>query len=356
MAFVQVRVYQYRNLEDQAIDLSARKVFLVGDNAQGKTNLLEALYFLSFGSSFRGVRDSELARHGQGEVSVIGTVTTGDDNHRIQVSVRDRVRRIEIDTNVLRDRRDLIQTHPCIVFRHDDLAFAAGAPESRRVFLDQTISLVDVAYIDTLRHYRRVLRQRNEALRRGETSLLDTYDEQLVESGVHVQRARERLATAIAPVVQRLFASVTGNPVPLRFSYRPNWSTAERAREELSRRRNGDLHIGTTTCGPHRDRVRFELGNREFVRVASTGQVRLLSLILRSAQATHVIDNGATDPVLLFDDVLLELDPERRRRLVASLPEVRQQIFTFLPGEPYDGYRGDDTLVYSVVDGSFQRT
>ena len=82
----------------------------------------------------------------------------------------------------------------------------------------------------------------------------------------------------------------------------------------------------------------------------------MLSLILRSAQATHVIDNGATEPVLLFDDVLLELDPERRRRFVASLPEVRQQIFTFLPGEPYDGYRGDDTLVYSVVDGSFQRT
>ena len=356
MAFLQVRVYHYRNLKDETIDLSARKVFLVGDNAQGKTNLLEALYFLSFGSSFRGARDSELVRHGQGEFSVIGTVVTGRNNHRIQVSCRDRVRRIEIDANVLHDRRDLIHIHPCIVFRHDDLTFAVGAPEVRRVFLDQTISLVDIAYIDILRQYRRVLRQRNEALRRGETSLLDTYDEQLVHSGVNVQRARERFVTAIAPLVQRLFATITQNAAPLQFSYRPSWVAAEQACEQLYRRRNSDLQMGTTTCGPHRDRVRFALGDQEFARIASTGQVRLLSLILRSAQATYVIDNDVTEPVLLFDDVLLELDPERRQRFVASLPQVRQQIFTFLPGEPYDGYRGDDTLVYSVTDGVFERT
>lgn len=356
MAFSEVKVYNYRNLKDAAIDLAARKVFLVGDNAQGKTNLLEALYLLSFGSSFRGVRDAEIARHGENEFSVIGTVTGRGDTHRVQVAFRDRVRRIELDTTVLRDRRDLIQTHPCIVFRHDDLAFVTGAPEDQRLFLDQTISLIDLSYIDALRRYRRVLRQRNESLRRGETVLLDTYDQQLIQNGGDVQRARERLVVAFAPVVQRLFESVAQHVAPLRISYRPSWTSVDQAHDQLARQRHNDVRTGTTTSGPHRDRVRFELEQQDFARVASTGQARLVSLILRTAQAKYIIDSGMVDPVLLLDDVLLELDPEKRRRLVAALPDVQQQVFTFLPGEPYDSYRDTDTLIYSVTDGSFERT
>jgi len=146
MAFSSLRIVSFRNLGDAEIDLKGKDIFLIGENGQGKTNFLEALYFVSYGSSFRGVRDSELLRTGDRDFSA--AVKLEDSAYSgITVFLKDGKKNIVLDGKKIEDRKDLLSVAPCIVFCHEDMEFVSGAPERRRWFFDQTQSLCDPLYL-----------------------------------------------------------------------------------------------------------------------------------------------------------------------------------------------------------------
>ena len=356
MAFRSVRIYNYRNLKSCKLNLGARTVYLVGENGQGKTNFLEALYILCYGSSFRTRNDRLLVNHQEEEMSILGVLDRQGEVTRINCKYSGK-KRIEVNGKPIKDRKELLRNSPCILFSHEDIAFVKGSPEGKRTFLNQTIGLCDPLFIDDLRIYNRILRMRNNVLKQSGSDVLDVLDEQLIEAGAVLMKKRQNLIQEFQEPFAELFHKISGLEGEISLVYKPSWvatSDFSQLQDILIKKRQRYRQLGITQTGPHRDTLQFRLHGREFTREASTGQLRLMSLILRVAQATFYHQKTGKKPLLLLDDVLLELDPKRRRRFIHSLPDYDQALFTFLPEENLLDLPVTDTLIYRVNNGMIQ--
>jgi DNA replication and repair protein RecF len=388
--FNSLRTVSFRNLADDEINVSGKDVFLVGENGQGKTNFLEALYFCSYASSFRGVKDGDIARMNPGlpeskqDFSAAAELSSNGAfgiYKTIFVKYEKTKKSVFLEGKKIEDRKDLLEIAPCVVFCHEDMEFVSGSQERRRWFFDQTQSLYDPLYLDDLRKYKRVLKSRNAVLRdyrlgvSGRSAvegILDALDPQLAEYGLRLMEKRRKEAERFSAVFGALYGDVSGID-GIGVVYAPSWKDDPRLlrdisafTEYLAARRETDMGSGLTSKGPHRDRYLFirkgtspgsgeTYRDGDFSASASTGQRRLLALLLRVAQARCFSDMTGKTPVLLLDDVLLELDGDKRRRFLAVMPEYEQAFFTFLPEEPYDKYRKTDTIVYYVNGGKIGR-
>ncbi|MEL3906903.1 MAG: DNA replication and repair protein RecF [Treponema sp.] len=355
MPFLSISLYNFRNLENQTIDISAPEIFLVGKNGQGKTNLLEALYLASYGNSFRTRNESEIYKKNTDEYSIRVLFKEHEQHsHRISVISKDKKKILEKNLKRITDRKEFISTIPCILFCHDDLDFAIGAPERRRFFIDQSLSLYDSSYIDLLRNFTKLLKSRNVLLKEKKLDILDTLDIQFIPLGLQIIQKRQELIDSFNTVFSRLYEEISGiDSVVL--DYSPSWkhNTFDELLVSLIEKRQLDLAMNTSMSGPHRDKIRFIRNKKPFVQTASTGQRRLLSLILRAAQAYFYTQTTKRLPILLMDDVLLELDTDKRTKFTELLPQYDQLICTFLPGEPYRNYKREKTCVYIVSEGTF---
>ncbi len=366
MPFLSLSPVNFRNLENSTIDLLAKEVYFTGENGQGKSNLLEALYCLSYGASFRTRTDSELIKNGEQSMSLRTIYREDNGNVHSTFVVLDKGhKKIEKDGKMLKDRKELINTMPCVLYNHDDLDFAVGTPERRRFFIDQSLSMYDVTYIDVIRRYKKILKNRNLCLKERKFELFDSYDIQLIMNGLEIQKKRQDAIFKFNQIFEKLYADISGiDGVNIR--YLPSWKNqSESVLDQhslpqiddimnlLKSKRDMERAMGTTLSGPHRDRIVFVKNNSAFIPKASTGQRRLVALILRTAQAVFYTQVTGRKPILLMDDVLLELDPEKRRKLTALLPEYDQLFCTFLPGEPYENYMHETTKVYKIHNGSW---
>lgn len=280
--------------------------------------------------------------------------------HTTFIVIENGHKKIEKDGKIIHDRKELINTMPCVLYSHDDLDFAEGSPERRRFFLDQSLSMYDVMYIDVLRRYRRILKNRNLCLKEKKYELFDTYDIQLIMNGLEIQKKRKDAVFQFNQIFEKMYENVSGI-AGVNIRYLPSWKSQDEASlpnideimELVKSKRDVERSLGTTMTGPHRDRIVFIKDGVQFIPTASTGQRRLVALVLRTAQAVFYTQVTGKKPVLLMDDVLLELDPEKRKRLTAMLPDYDQLFCTFLPGEPYENYRHETTRVYKIENGSW---
>ncbi|MCL2444089.1 MAG: DNA replication and repair protein RecF [Treponema sp.] len=369
MLFSSLRTTAFRNLADKEIFTGAKDVFLVGENGQGKTNLLEALYFCAYASSFRTIRDSEIARNSflkDGEKDFSAEIKISQSiNDDILVKFENNKKSIYINGKRIEDRKELLSIAPSIVFCHEDMEFVSGSPEQRRWFFDQTLSLYDPVYLEDLRRYRRVLKSRNTVLRDfalgkfsgNPETVLDALDPQFAMYGLKLMEKRKIAAQEFSDILNRLYEEVSGirNITVL---YTQSWknTTAGQLTDEqivayLQQRRPADIAAGLSLSGPHRDRYQFLHNDINFIINASTGQRRLLALLLRAAQACCFSATTGLKPIMLLDDVLLEMDGEKRRRFLSVLPGYDQAFYTFLPDEPYQRYKKEDTLIYHMKAG-----
>jgi len=374
MLFSSLRTAAFRNLADTEVFTGVKDVFLVGENGQGKTNFLEALYFCAYASSFRIIRDSELSRNGErdfsAEVKISQSVNDG-----ILVKLEKGKKSVFINGKREEDRKELLSIAPSIVFCHEDMEFVSGTPERRRWFFDQTLSLYDPVYLEDLRRYRRILKSRNTVLKEinqrsfsgNINSVLDALDMQFVLYGHQLMEKRKTAALEFSGIFGQLYENVSGI-AGINVQYTQSWKqknitgTGEETLAFLWERRSADIAAGISLSGPHRDRYVFahnvldkgQTGSQttvDFTARASTGQKRLLALLLRTAQACRFSAMTGKNPILLLDDVLLEMDGEKRRRFLSVMPAYDQAFFTFLPDEPYQRYCKEETLIYNVKNG-----
>lgn len=364
MPFLTVSYYNFRNLQNSRIDLGSREVYFVGENGQGKSNLLESLYYAAYGISFRTHTDSQIIKNGEREFSLTALYDRAEnDTHQVRVLFENNKKRIEKNGKKINDRKELINTIPCILFCHDDLRFATGDPEDKRFFIDQSLSLYDSSYIEDIRNYKRILKSRNTILKEHKYDLIPVYNQQLAGYGLIIQSKRKKAIFLFNEIFGKLYEEITGI-ANVRISYEPGWKEIQDGvtlREpniyevitHLEARFETDKSMETTMSGPHRDKINFIHDGKLFVPTASTGQCRLISLILRVAQAVFYSRSTGLKPVLLMDDVLLELDPAKRKKLTALLPEYDQLVCTFLPGEPYKNYMRPTTKVFHVENGQW---
>lgn len=355
MPFLSLSLYNFRNLENANINISASEVFLIGQNGQGKTNLLEALYLASYGNSFRTRNEAEIYKKDTNEYSIRVLFKENEDrSHRISIVSKKKKKIIEKNLKRIHDRKDFISTIPCILFCHDDLHFVTGSLERRRFFIDQSLSLYDSSYIDILRNFTKLLKSRNQILKEKKNEVLDIIDTQIIPIGLQIMEKRRTLIEGFNNIFSSLYKSISGIDSVL-IDYSPSWKsqTFDEILVSLLEKRQSDFAMNTSMSGPHRDKIRFIRNNSPFVQTASTGQQRLLSLILRVAQAHFYTKITRRLPILLMDDVLLELDPEKRKKFTELLPQYDQLFCTFLPGEPYQNYMREKTIVYIVSEGTF---
>jgi len=209
-----------------------------------------------------------------------------------------------------------------------------------------------------LRNYRKVLKIRNYEIKNGKKDLLDVYNHQLANAGLKLQESRDITISDFNKTFSPLFRKISGFDEELYIEYIPSWKNCTSENEIVERlesKISTDFILGTTSTGPHRDGLKYNYLSRDFAKIASTGQLRLISLVLRVAQSIFFSDKTNKKPLLLLDDVLLELDNKRRMKFLEFLPEYEQIFFTFLPGEHYNEYKMDDTAVLNVKDGELSK-
>ena len=358
MPLFSLSLNNFRNLENKTIDLLSKEVYFVGENGQGKSNLLEAIYMSSYGNSFKTHSDSEIVKFGESnffiksffreENGISHTINTYYDSSKNIKKI------IEKNGKKIKDKKEIINTIPCVLFCHEDLDFVIGEPERKRFFLDQSLAMYDVVYIDILRKYKKILKNRNILLKEKKYETLDVFDFQLAETGKEIISKRKNAVYQFNRIFGNLFEKITGIE-GVSINYSPAWKTNDinEIIEILKEKRDMDKVMGTTMSGPHRDKIRFMKDGKQFVPSASTGQRRLLSIILRIAQAQYFSEITNKKPILLMDDVLLELDPDKRQKVTSFLPEYDQLFCTFLPGEPYEKYKRTTTKIYFIEKGNW---
>jgi DNA replication and repair protein RecF len=337
MRIVELRASGWRNLEPLRLQPGARVTILYGDNGQGKTNVLEAIYYLATMRSFRTTAAAELIRAEPGATPALRAELAARVEHRgleraIEIELGAAGRAVRLDGKAVRGAAAIFGAVSVVLFVPEDLLLPRAAPAARRRFLDLAVFNVERSYYREAAAYQRVLKSRNHLLKRGRPDpvLFDAYDEELARTGARVVLRRRGLVGELAPRMRDFFHALHRR-LPIDLRYR-SASTVDAAGDEAALRdallaglraaRAVDERRRFTTFGPHTDDVEVVLDGRLAREHASQGQLRSLVLALKLAELTNVEARLGDVPVLLLDDVPSELDPTRRRflfEIVAAL-------------------------------------
>lgn len=330
----------FRNLEHDPITFSSGVNLFVGHNGHGKTNVLEALSFFQFGRSFRASRDVELIRFGEEycRIEVRAIAATGDIDDFAASIERNGTKRIKVGGKDVGKYSEMVGRYPCVLFGPHDLALVSGFPAERRRLLDMVGSVVDPGYLDDLRSYRRVLTQRNAALKAGRRSEAQgVWTEELIHRGSVLAARRaalvEALREALAPhavTMEATFDIDITYHSELFSGLPPKVTIEEQFAAKLAAREADEARRGVTLVGPHRDDVQILGDGKDLRRYGSQGQRRLVAVLLRLAELSTVERSLKEPCVLLLDDLFSELDGEVSDRL-RHLVSTDRQVFVTTP-------------------------
>lgn len=355
MAVTALRTVNVRNLQNQDLDFTGKNILLIGENGQGKTNILESIYYLCYGTSFREKSDSRVVCFGKDGMSIFGHLQTRDgQDNEVAVKIRDKGKHIFLNNRKISDRKELIYTSPCIVFSHEDIQYIKGPLQQKRHFINQILGLYDPVYLEFLRNYTKTVKIKNTLLKDRQYDLIPLYHRQISEFGIELQKKRKACLVEFNETLRDLFGRVSELPGELSLDYSPSWKgckTSEDGFSYLQEHTKNDRKYFTSTNGPHRDRITVRYDERDFSSYASTGQTRLVALLLKVAQAGFFTRKTGKTPILLLDDVFLEMDPKRKDKFLSVFPENEQCFFTFLPGDSLLDMKRQNSRLFRVQSG-----
>ncbi|HEX9103201.1 MAG TPA: DNA replication/repair protein RecF [Polyangia bacterium] len=321
---------QFRNLEQVLLEPHPRFNVLSGDNGQGKTNVLEAIYLLGTLRSFRAGKTEEMVRFGAAQALVRARVEKLGTQRMLEVTLAPGHKQARVDGKGAR-ASDYFGGFNVVLFAPEDLRLPKGAPAGRRRFVDRAVWNAHPAYLGEVQTYEKVLRSRNAVLRDGgPESMLEVYDEQLARAAVAIVTRRRALVDELGPRVRAAFERVTQTGLELDIAYRTELDISDiepSMRARLLAERRKDLARGATSSGPHVDDLELVLDGKSAKLYASQGQLRAIVLALKIAEIEFLRDKLGDSPVLLLDDVSSELDPKRNAQLFDFLKSVPCQAF-----------------------------
>ncbi len=326
---VNVQVRSFRNLKSVEVELGERFNVVAGDNGQGKTNLLEAIYVLATSKSFRTSKMTDVVSFGDELASVRGRIEEDLEGRVQSVGIRAGARMVKIDDKRPPTLAAYAVRTPMVVFHPGEIALSQGASSERRRLLDRTALYLAPAAMDELDRYTRALRARQRALEArgpGASDLAD-WETLCARHGVALMEHRARAAELLAERAQEAFSRIAAPDLRLEVAYAPGAPRDEaELAAELERRRSIDVRRGSAGVGPHRDDLGLAISGRPVRGVASQGQHRAVTLALKSAEIAVIGGARGVQPVLLLDDVSSELDRDRTAALFAFLREQQGQV------------------------------
>ena len=407
MHLAHLRLRDFRNYARLDADFAPGFHLLLGDNAQGKTNILEAIYLMATLRSFRGVGGAQLIRHGQKGYFVGGTVVGGNiptspapfslsankvggegrgevapdrqtKNPSPQPSPRPggerevkiltsqgsreikmfwsvSERKLTLDGRPVKKLTDYLGVLRTVVFCTEDLQLVKGAARARRRFLDLLLAQTQPGYLPLLQRYLRAVRARNALLKQRaiDEAALDSFSQELVKLGDDVIRSRRELAPKFSPLARLAYRRIAHDAEELRMEYQP--SVKNDFAVELAQSRNRERSYRSTLVGPHRDDLQLLLDGKSAAQFGSEGQKRTLAIALKMAQAEFLAGIHGSPPVLLIDDVMGELDVKRRSGLLPLLDQARKtggQVFMTATEENWPRELGKDLQRWEVKNGA----
>jgi DNA replication and repair protein RecF len=367
----------FRNYLEQQVNFSEQKTIIVGNNAQGKSNLLEAVELLATLKSHRTIRDRELVLEGSNVGQVSAMVKRAYGIAELTLTLRNLGKRtIALNKEPLRRQIEFLGNLNAVQFSSLDLDLVRGAPELRRNWIDGLLIQLEPVYAHILHQYERVLRQRNallKAIRKQEqdrllgvstTKTVDKtqlflWDEQLAATGSRVTRRRARVLTRLAPIAQQWHDRISGKTETLTITYAPNIEWSEDAPEKvqqaflekIEQRRTAEYYQGKTVVGTHRDEIEFIINDTPARNYGSQGQQRTLVLALKLAELKLIEEIIGEPPLLLLDDVLAELDPNRQNQLLETIGDRFQTLITTTHINSFNDLWIKDAQILTVEQG-----
>ena len=331
----EIELKDFRNYRDIKISFSRDMNIFIGENAQGKTNLLEGIYFNSLAKSFKSYRDKDVIRFGEEFCRIITNVNYDGEDHVIEIVInREGKKAVKVDGVRIKKTSELLEGINIIIFSPEDLKIVKDEPAVRRNFIDRELCKIRPGYLNEINVYKRALQQRNAYLKEEniDDDILDLWDEKLIESGSRVVRMRREFIEKIRIISRDIHERISGGREELEIDYVTDIDSPgkeeETFRKILTKERGRDRYHRMTGKGPHRDDIKISAEGRELKKFGSQGQQRTAALALKLSEIKIVEEECGEKPVLLLDDVLSELDRERQKFLINNLGENQMFITT----------------------------
>lgn len=331
MKIESINLENFRNYETLELSLKDGTNLFYGDNAQGKTNILEAVYLCGTTKSHRGSKDREMVRFDQEEAHIRMNIRKKEISYRIDMHLKkNKSKGIAINGIPIRKASELLGLGNFVFFSPEDLNIIKNGPSERRRFLDMELCQLNQMYLYHLMNYNKILLQRNKLLknlyfRPEDEETLDIWDLQMVQYGCQVIRAREEFVKQLNEIIYEIHKKLSGGKEELQVTYEKNVSEEEFL-ETLRRNRDKDIRMKMSHTGPQRDDLSFVIKNVDIRKFGSQGQQRTTALSLKLAEIQLVKEKSNDSPVLLLDDVLSELDGKRQSYLLDSIEGVQTLI------------------------------
>jgi len=356
MIIESLELKNYRNYDELHMQFSPGTNILYGNNAQGKTNILEAVYVCCTTKSHRSNKDREMIRFHEDESHIKLTVRKNDVPYRIDMHLKkNKAKGVAINGIPIRKASELFGIVNVVFFSPEDLNLIKNGPAERRKFIDLELCQLNKLYVHSLVSYNRILMQRNKLLKDlvfhpEYEETLDVWDMQMVHYGKDIIRCRQEFIGQLNEIIHEIHLNLSGSKENLIMVYDPN-ATVEHLEAELKRSRAQDKKQKTTLVGPHRDDIGFFIGEIDIRKFGSQGQQRTAALSLKLAEIELVKRLVRDYPVLLLDDVLSELDGERQNHLLSAINHI-QTMITCTGLEDFVNNRFQIDKLYHVVEGT----
>lgn len=326
-----------------------------GDNAQGKTNILEAVYLSGTTKSHRGTKDKDMIQFGENESHIETIVEKNGIKYQIDMHLKkNSPKGIAINKIPIRKASELFGIINIVFFSPEDLNIIKNGPGERRRFIDLELSQLDKVYLNNLSNYNRIVNQRNHLLKeidynKGALETLDIWDMQLIQYGNKIIERRQKFIEEINKIISNIHKKLTGNREDIKIVYEPS-NGALSFEQALLKNKEKDLRIKSTSVGPHRDDIAFLVSDIDIRKYGSQGQQRTAALSLKLSEIELVKQSIHDTPVLLLDDVLSELDKHRQNYLLDSIHDI-QTLITCTGVDEFVNHRFSINKVFHVQSG-----
>jgi len=323
----------FRNISHLELQTHKRFNILYGHNAQGKTNILEAIHLLGSLKSFRGARNEELIQSGCEQAQIYGKSRQATASGRsLQVNVFRNGKVVRLDGKNIEKPDDYLNCLRPIIFAPEEVGLVKGGPNGRRRLIDRAVFMTQPGYLENMQQYERVLKQRNRLLKeKGTRAELLPWTDALIKNGACIRRARATYLQAVKKNFSDCYAHIGQSRETVDIHYRESLTDKEELEQELcnelDKQREQEQRYGMTLSGPHRDDIQFLINGQSLRVYGSQGQQRSFILALKTAQALDLEQRHGEPPLLLLDDLLGELDAERQAFFFAFLRKCRGQVF-----------------------------
>ena len=333
MIITNISLNNFRNYKQFKLDLPAEGILFTGKNGVGKTNLLEALYFLAYGKSFRTNNDSNIIMFEEDFFRIEGETQIDNININFKtVYQKPNRKKIFLNDNLINKLSELYKYLKIVLFTPEDIEIVAGTPKKRRSFLNFALSQYDETYLAYLKRYRRILDQRNYLLKdKVEKKMKESWDKEFVKTALKIIKIRKKYIKEINPILKNILSKITNGNEKIALIYKETLDSSKSLDESLDKLDEifeKEVKYERTLLGPHLDDIKIFLDNKDARIFSSHGQKRSIALALKFTQSELVNQKNRKNPILLFDDVFADLDSNRTKNIFELLNRENQIFIT----------------------------